>query len=89
MNRSWLVGGCLPASTGCLRVKERGRESERWRSRREEREHSMIMGLISIYTIMILTGLTILLIELNEIIIGKGELSASWEVPWQSRSIAA
>ena len=36
--------------------------------RREEREHSTIMGLIAIYTIVILTGLIILLIRLNEMV---------------------
>ena len=43
----------------------RERELESRGGRREEREHSIIMGLISIYTIVILTGLIILLILLN------------------------
>ena len=36
--------------------------------RREEREHSIIMVLIAIYTTVILTGLMILLIGLNEMV---------------------
>ena len=35
---------------------------------KEEREHSTIMGLIALHTIVILTGLIILLIGLNEVV---------------------
>ena len=45
---------------------EREREGERETGgRREEREHSTMMGLLAFYTIVILTGLMILLIGLN------------------------
>ena len=68
-----MVDGHLPQPAG-VRVSDRERERERERARerdggrREEREHSTIMGLIAIYTIIILTGLIIFLIELNVMI---------------------
>ena len=52
------------ASTGWVEI-EKERERER---ARDTGWHSIIMGLIAIYTIIILTGLMILLIELNEMV---------------------
>ena len=47
-------------------MRDRGRERERERER--DGGHSTIMGLIAIYTIVILAGLIILLTELNEMV---------------------
>ena len=63
-----MVDGRLATSPG-LRMKGKERESERQRegSRREEREHSTIIGLIT-KLIVILIGQIILFIGINEMI---------------------